>query len=171
MNFKTGITSICMLAALVGSAMAAMTVPKGTAVSLVFDQAVSSKTAHSGDKIMLHVGQDVMVNGKTIIKAGTKASAVVTEVHGRGRFGKNGQLKVSINPIMVNGAAVTLQPRQKGAMVGGTRGAQTAAVSGAGLIVLGPIGLGAGYFVVGKQVNVKVGDPLETEVSKDVRVR
>lgn len=170
MNFKAGIASIAALVALVGSALAS-TLEKGTPVTLAFDQAFSSKHVKAGDQVRLHVVDNVMVDGKVVIKQGTQVSAVITNVQKNGRFGKNAQLKLDISPVRYHGTEIPLQPRQKGNMIGGTRGTTAAGAAGAGALILGPLGLGAGYFVVGKSVNVKVGDHLETQVSEDVHIR
>src|SRR4051812_45839498 len=135
MNFRTTLASCVALLALTANAVA-MTISKGTAVTLAFDQPLSSKNAHAGDQVRLHVVDDLVVGGKTVIKSGTKVSAVVSEVHGKGRFGKNAQMKLTIDPVMVHGVEVPLQPRQKGNMVGGSRGTQAAGAAGAGALVL-----------------------------------
>lgn len=169
MNLQRLLTTASFCAVSMASFAQTM-LPKGTPVDLAFDQAVSSKTAKAGDRVMLHVMNDVTVGGKTALRRGTKVSATISAVNKKGRFGKNAELKFTINPISSGHAMVTLQPRQKGNAVGGTRGNQAAAVAGGGALVLGPLGLAAGYFVVGKTVNVKPGDKLMTEVSKDVKV-
>ncbi len=143
---------------------------KGTPVSLTFDQGLSSKTAHVGDKVMFHVADDVTVGGTVVIKRGARASATISEMQKKGRFGKNAQIKLTINPIKVGSVDVPLQPRQKGNIVGGKRGAQAAGVSGAGLVVLGPLGAAAGYGIVGHEVDIKAGGKLETQVSADVQI-
>jgi hypothetical protein len=170
MNWKAGIAAGAALFSLVGSALAEL-VPKGTPVQLIFDQSLSSKTAHAGDRVRFHVGEDVTVNGHVIIKSGTRVTATVDKVNKRGRFGKNAELKLMIDPVRSHGTMIPLQPRQKGNMIGGTRGTTAAAAAGGGALVLGPLGLAAGYFVVGKAVNVHPGQKLETQVSEDVNVK
>lgn len=149
----------------------AAVLPKGTVVTLAFDQAFSSRTAHKGDSMRLHVVNDVSLGSQVVVRRGTRVTMTITDVKKNGRFGKNGQIKMSLAPIEVRGASIPLQPRQKGNMVGGSKGAKAGGLAGGGLLILGPIGLGAGYFVVGKSVDVKVGDKFETQVSEDVRVR
>lgn len=169
MNFKTILATTAALLALASQSLA-ITLAKGTPVDLAFDQAFSSKSAKVGDRVRLHVIADVSDGGKVAIKRGTPVTARISDLKKRGRFGKNAQLKLDIDPIIVKGVVVQLQPRQKGNMIGGKRGTTAAGAAGAGAIVLGPIGLGAGYFVVGKAVDVKVGDRLETQVAQDVRI-
>jgi hypothetical protein len=169
MNVRTALVVLIAIASMATTAMA-QTLKKGTPVTLAFDQALTSKTAKAGDRVKLHVVNAVMLGSKTVIAAGTHVTATISEVQKKGRFGKNAQLKLDIDPVMGRGTSIPLQPRQKGNMIGGTRGNQAAGVAGAGALVLGPLGLGAGYFVVGKAVNVHAGQKLETQVSEDVMI-
>lgn len=146
-------------------------IPRGTAVSLVFDQDLYSKTAKVGDTVMMHVDRDVIVGGRVIIQAGTREDALIAGVSGRGRFGKNASIRLALNPV--NGSRDTmipLQPRNAGSSFKGSRTDHAALAAGAGLIVLGPIGLVGGLFISGKEVKIKPGDRLESEVARDVRM-
>lgn len=165
------VIAVLAAAALVVPSLAAVVLTKGTTVDLAFDQALSSKKAKVGDTVRLHVKNDVRAGGKVVVPAGTKVTGVLSKVEGRKRFGVNATMQITLNPIMVSGQKVTLAPRNKGAQIGGTRGNMAAGAAAGGAAVLGPIGLVGGYFVVGKNVNIKVGDKLETEVTKDVRFR
>jgi hypothetical protein len=137
----------------------AQSIPTGTEVRLVFDQAVSSKTAKPGDKVKLHVADDVSVNGKTYLKADTPVTGVISSVKKRAHFGQNARLQLTLLPVH----NITLSPKTAGKSTG-SRPDHAAEAAGAGAVVLGPIGLLGGYFVVGKSVEIKVGDPLVTEV-------
>lgn len=145
-----------------------VTLKKGADVHLVFDSSLSSKTAKEGDRIKFHVEKDVDVDGKTVIKEGTKVAGTVKSVHGRGRYGVNARVQLLMDPIRsVSGKMVGIQPKTRGQDVGNRTG-EAAGASTAGLIVLGPLGLGAGYFIVGKEVNAKPGSKTTVEVSKDI---
>jgi hypothetical protein len=157
---------VAMLA--MATAASAQTVDKGTPVLLVFDEPLNSKTAKEGDTVKLHLRDDLRADGRIIVKRGTTIGARIDEINKRGRFGKNGRIKLKIDPLRYHGMEIPLQHRQKGALIGGKKGTQAAAASGAGALVLGPLGLAAGYFVVGTAVNVKAGDVLQTEVAEDV---
>jgi hypothetical protein len=158
-----------ILAALAVGLMAAVAsadrIPEGTPVDLVFDQAISSAHAHKGDVVRLHVRHDVVVDGHVVIARGTREEATVAAVSRRGRFGKNGTIKLSLTPIDgTDGHHHPLQPRHKGKEFQGSKTDQAAIASGAGLIVLGPIGLVGGVFITGKDVQLKPGDKLDTEI-------
>ena len=157
-------TGALMLAAF--AAFASTWVPKGTHVTLVFDEALSSRTAKVGDAVPLHVKDDVVVNGKTVLKAGTHVRGLIGSVRKNNHFGVNARMQITVDPI--NG--IPLVPRTTGKDTG-SRADHAAEAAGAGALVLGPIGLVGGYFVVGKPVEIKEGDIIETEVSKNVTVR
>jgi hypothetical protein len=144
-----------------------VTVPKGTDVPLVFDQALSSKTARIGDRVALHVGANVMAEGRTVIREGTKVTGVISKVEKRKHFGVSAKMQITLNPVhSVTGTLLPLEPKSKGKYTG-SRSDQAAYASGGGALLLGPIGLIGGYFVVGKQINIHPGDHLFSEVSRD----
>jgi hypothetical protein len=163
-----------VMAALVfaGSASAQrVVVPKGTPVDLAFDSAFSSKTAKVGDVVPLHVTRDVVVRGHTIIRKGTRVTAVISDVSKRKRYGVNAKIQLALNPVNTTfGRSIPLEPRSQGRYVGRKTGGAAAATLG-GAALLGPVGLVGGYFISGRSVNVKPGDPLATEVSKSVVLR
>ena len=147
-----------------------ITVPKDTDVTLVFDQALSSKTAKEGQQVKLHVQNDVMVGDKTIIKGGTPVTGVVSKVEKRKHFGVNAKMRIALNPVRTaSGAMLALEPREKGKVAGSKTG-EAAGASAGGALLLGPIGLVGGYFVVGKPVNVKVGDTIVSTVTHDTTI-
>jgi hypothetical protein len=156
---------VCTFALAAIAAFANVWVPKGTQVSLAFDEAISSKNAKVGDTVKMHVIDDVLVNNKTVLAAGTPVTGIISSVRKRAHFGVNAKMQITLQPVQ----GITLTPRTTGKQTG-SRPDHAAEISGAGALVLGPIGLVGGYFVVGKSVEIKEGDRLETEVSKNVTV-
>lgn len=148
----------------------AQVIQKGTDVDLKFAQTLNSKTAHVGDMVKLQVASDVMADGKRVLRAGMPVTGVIEKVDKRDHFGKNARIRIAINPIRVHGGVINLEPRDK-QNITGRRSDTAAAASGGGALLLGPVGLVGGYFVVGKQVKVHAGDPLYTQVSRTVRLR
>jgi len=157
---KTVVTAALTLLAL--AAFASTKVPAGTEVPLVFDQDVNSRHVHPGDKVKLHVSDDVYVHGKLIMSRGTPVVAEIESVRKNERFGINANLKLTLHDV----EGIPLQTRTAG-KDSGSRADHAALASGAGALVLGPIGLLGGYFVVGKPVKIHQGDHLDTQVSKD----
>lgn len=149
--------------------LAQTVVPQGTPVHLKFMQKLDSRKAHAGDRVKLAVAEAVMVNGKSVMPAGMAVTGVIEKVTKRDHFGKNASLRLALNPVRVGNTMVTLQPRDK-QQITGRRSDTAGAASAGGALVLGPIGLVGGYFVMGKPVIVQVGDPLLTAVSRTVAV-
>lgn len=163
MKMLTKIVSTAVLGMASLAVMASVFVPKGTHVTLAFDDAVSSKTAHVGDKIRLHVANDVIVNNVTVLHAGTPVKGLISGVRKHTHFGVNASMHITLEPI--NGIPLVPRTEEK---LSGSRADHAAEVSGAGALVLGPVGLLGGYFIVGKPVEIKQGDTIETETSKGV---
>src|SRR5580692_8226997 len=87
-------------------------IPRGTQVTLEFDQDLYSKTAKAGDTVMMHVARDVIVDGHVVIQAGTREDALIASVSGRGKFGKNASIRLALNPVRGPGdRQIQLQPR------------------------------------------------------------
>jgi hypothetical protein len=158
-----------LLAASASAKVERITVPKGTEVILAFDQALSSKTAKVGESVALHVKNAVKIAGHTILAAGTKVTATISQVDKRKRYGVNAKMRMVLNPVRsAYGGMITLEPRSKGQYVGGKKTNEAAGATAGGAILLGPVGLVGGYFIHGKAVTIKVGDQLATQVSKTV---
>lgn len=167
---RAGLLIIPMLLAISIAAQAAtVMVRKGTDVPLVFDRALSSKTARVGDRVPMHVASDVIVNGSTVIRSGTKVTGIISKVEKRKRYGVSAKMQITLNPVRFSNVSIPLEPKSKGKYTG-SRTDQAAYATGGGALLLGPVGLLGGYFVVGKPVNVRVGEKLISEVSSDTAV-
>jgi hypothetical protein len=136
-------------------------VPDGTEVNLRFEQALSSRTAKAGDTVRFTVANNVVVGGKTVLATGTPVTGVIEAVSKRDHFGKNARIRLVLNPVH----GIHLDPRDKGKPFSGSKTDKAAMASGAGALLLGPVGLAGGYFFTGKSVMIKAGDMLRTEVS------
>lgn len=147
-----------------------VTVKKGTDLHLVFDSSLSSKTAKVGDRVRFHVEDPLQVNGTTVVARGTKVIGIIQGVHGRGRYGVNARVQLHMTSVRaVNGQAIPIQSKTRGSSVGNRTGEAAAATAGSALL-LGPIGLAAGLFVVGKNVSAHPGDKATVEVARDTTV-
>jgi hypothetical protein len=163
---------LCLTTVLATLALASMAtiVPKGTDVRLAFDDGITTKTARAGDKVSFHVVDDVVIDGQVVIKKGTAATGTVGKVERGRRFGVNARLQIKLDPIVTEGNTIPIATRLKGKRTGG--GTDKAGMaSGAGMLVLGPVGLGIGYFITGKDVKVNPGDTMITEVTADTDVK
>lgn len=171
MQFASCLTVISFtLATTIPACAEDLVLKKNTDVHLLFATPLSSKTAHPGDKVRFTVEDPVMVDGKEVIKEGTPAVGTVTKVSKRGRYGVNAHIQLIMNPIRtVSGKRAPLGFKTKGQDVSSRTGDAAAATAG-GAILLGPIGLVGGLFILGKNVNAKPGDKMTVNVDQDTVV-
>ena len=144
---------------------------KGADVHLEFDSSLNSKTVQPGARVWFHVKDPVMADGRVIVAAGTKVGSTVEKVHKRGRYGVNATVELQMDSLRtVTGKRIPLRAKTRGHSVGGRTGEAAAATAG-GAILLGPIGLVGGLFILGKSVNAHPGDKATVEVARDTNVR
>jgi hypothetical protein len=147
-----------------------MMIPRGTDVVLVFDAPLNSKFARVGDEVPLDVRDGIVMDGVTVLAAGTPVTGRIEEVSGHRAFGINAKMRIAINPVETRyGRTLLLEPRQEGKVVGRRTG-DAAAISGGGMILFGPVGLLGGLFVHGKPAVVHTGDELVTQIAHNTLI-
>jgi hypothetical protein len=133
------------------------TVPLGTHISVVTDQAVSSKEAKVGQTITGSIGKDVMVGDKVVIQKGSEVKLSVSSVQASGRLSTPAKLYLRLRSVTVKGKTYTVATNSAGrtekgkgkrdagfigggaaggaaigALAGGGKGAAIGAAAGAG---------------------------------------
>lgn len=146
-------------------------VPEGKDVNLKFTKALSSRTVREGQTVWFTVANDVEVGDRVILRKGTRVSGYISQVDKKGRYGVNASLRIALNRVKTRGGYLTLEPREKGKHVAGEKSTEAAAATVGGAALLGPVGLIGGYFIVGKEVNIKPGAVLRTEVANTTYLR
>ena len=114
--------------------------PAQTEVLLRLNSQLSSRDHHEGDTFPLTVVNDVSIDGRVVIPAGTRAIGQVTWRTGRGGFGKSGKLEIMMRYLELGGRRIPLTGffRQDGeGNTAATVGAVVAAGIVGGLIVRG----------------------------------
>jgi len=148
----------------------AQSLPSGTHITVRTDSQISSGTAHVGQSFRANLVKDVVIDGKTIAKAGAPARGKVTYAESSGRLHAPGQVSIRLTSIqLANGKTLALSTsafREKGkshtksnvTKIGG--GAAAGAViggiadGGKGALIGTAVGAGAGTGVAaatGKQ--------------------
>jgi hypothetical protein len=74
-----------------------ITLRNGTQIHLKLGKTISSATAHVGDIVDLTVMEEVMVDGISVIPAGSSAIGIVSEAEPKKRMGHGGKLAFSVN--------------------------------------------------------------------------
>jgi hypothetical protein len=140
-----------------------VTLPAETLVRISLLQSVNSGTTKVGDKVPYRVVDDVMVDGRMVIPAGTEAVATVTEVSSAGPLGRDGRIVIDFGRVAsLDGTFVELRVDQRATEK--NKSLELAAgASMAGVMLLGPVGLVGGYFIKGKDVGIQERQPFYVE--------
>jgi hypothetical protein len=155
-------------------------VPENTALHVTLDQAVTSDQNRPGDHFEATVSEPVVIDGKTVIPEGARATGLVVDAKRSGHLMGRAQLHLALEAIQVGGKSYDIRTASPGrvgrdhkkrnwVLIGG--GAGTGALIGAvaaggkGALIGGPIGAGAGVaaaFFTGQR-DIKL--PAETQLS------
>lgn len=170
---------------LVPMALAAQgTVPAGTSVTVNLDQSVSSKTARAGQTVAGSVAHDVVVDGKTLIPKGSRATLMVTTAQASGRLSTPAKLWMRLNSIDVHGQSYRVATNSSGRTMtgkgkrdavaiggGAAAGAIIGAIAGGGKGAAIGAGAGAGAGTVGAAATGKkdIEFPAETKLRFTIR--
>ncbi|MGI6611077.1 MAG: hypothetical protein ACOX4G_15045 [Limnochordia bacterium] len=143
----------------------------GTTVKIKLLTELSSTTSKEGDLVHYQVLSDVSQDNKLVIPTGACGTGVVQKVKKAGPFGQEGQVGIDFGSLRaIDGTLIpmTFQPRSAS---GVGQGELAAGASLGGMVLLGPLGLAAGYLVQGKAQSIPVGTELTVEVKDAVTVR
>lgn len=131
----------------------------GTALRLVTDSDVNSKTAQVGDPVTLRLDEDLKVGDSIVVAKGAEVDATVSAVDRRGHFGVPGDITFEVHAIRSGTLTIplsgneTLQGLDKSEPV-----REMAPIPG--------VGIGA-LFIRGKDAEIKPGMALTASVAKD----
>src|SRR2546429_6252207 len=116
MNLRIGLVRTSLAAAFLLGAVAAAagTVPKGTVISVVTDQPVSSKDAKAGQPVSATVAKNVTIGGKVLIPKGATAKLSVSGVQASGRLSTPAKLYLHLVSVTVKGKAYTFATSSAG---------------------------------------------------------
>jgi hypothetical protein len=85
------------VAPVASSSPSEITLRNGTPIHLKLGKTISSATAHVGDVVDLKVMEEVIVDGISVIPAGSTAIGLVSEAEPKKRMGHGGKLAFSVN--------------------------------------------------------------------------
>jgi len=157
---KKGIIPISILCFTVFAKAQPIKLQDGTQVDIITTQAISSKSAKEGEQIIFQMAEDVMVDGKIVIKANSIVKGEVTEVEKAKMLGKAGKLEFSLDYAKaVDGQNIRLRATK--ALEG--KGNEGGAIAGA--IFFAPLAL-----IKGKEVTIEKGKRFTVYVDRDYAI-
>jgi hypothetical protein len=139
-----------------------VTLAEGTAFTALTAQPLSSKTAGTGDPVMLEVAENVRVGDVVVISAGTAVRAVVSDVRHASRMGQSGTLNLRVeSTTAVDGSTVALRAT-RAAAADNTTGTTVALA-----VVVSPLFL----LRKGREIEYRVGSPISVFTASRMTVR
>lgn len=118
-------------------------VPADTAIPVVLDQTLSSKTATAGQPFLATVETAIEVDGRVAIPKGARASGVVKDAKAAGRFKGGSVLSLSLTNVTIDGTSYDISTSAPSFTHGG-KGKRTAVAVGGGAGLGAVIGAIAG---------------------------
>ena len=187
-----GPTGAVVTANAAAPAVREVTLPVGTRLPVVLDTGVGSDTSRVEQPVQAHIARAIVVNGQTVLPAGTRVSGVVTDARRSGKVKGLAHVGVRFDTLAPRGVDERYQIRTSavgrtapstkkkdaleigapaaggaiiGALIGGKKGAAigTAAGGGAGTAVV--------LSTRGKEVHLPKGSALTLRLSAPVTIR
>jgi hypothetical protein len=149
------------------STVIASSMPAGTAVlrtgtevplRLSEELTTKGKQLRVGQRFHMEVAEAVVMNGVTVIPAGSPAMGEITDVRNKGMWGKSGHLGARILYVTVNGRQIRLSGSFDDKGVTGTAGVIAA-------VAFVPV---VGFFTTGTSAAVKSGASVKGFIDEDV---
>jgi hypothetical protein len=129
-------------------------VPRGTDVTLAFDQNLNLRNANVGDQVTFRVKHDVRVDRRTVVNDGTLVTGVISRI-GQRRFGGNAGLRIDLNGVpSIYGDLLTIGPVGGNQYIGGRSNRRFN-------------GSMSSFWIRGQSFRMRRGDILQAEVVKD----
>lgn len=167
-----------------------ITLPAGTQLPLRLETALASDTASVEDPVRATLRRDVVVDGVTVLPAGTELRGVVTAAQRSGKVKGRARLAFRFTEVALDGQSYRIRTSSVVRTAQGTKKQDAAKIgigAGAGAIVGGivgggkgaavgsAVGAGAGTGVVlatrGEEVRLSAGTPVTVNLSEAVPVR
>ena len=135
----------------------------GTPVVLKLSEELTTKDKKLklNQHFQMEVAEDVVVEGKVVVPAGTPAVGEITDVRNKGRWGKSGRFAGQVLYLTVSGRQIRLNG------VFDSKG--TAGGIGA-VAVSAIVFLPAGFFISGTNAKLPIGTPLKGFIGEDVQL-
>jgi hypothetical protein len=165
-------------------------VPSGTALAIVLEQELSTKSAKVEDPVVASLAEDVSVDGEVLLPKGAEVHGHVVSSVRSGRTKGRARIVVAFNEVRVNSRSYTIDATgfdvtagsskgkdakiaggsaAAGAIIGGIAGGGSGALKGG--LIGGAVGGGAVLATRGVEVELKAGTPYKIELKKSLHVR
>ena len=156
-----------------GTLASAQSLPAGTRITVRTDSQINSATAHIGQSFHANLVRDLVVDGKTMAKAGAPAKGKVTYAKSSGRLHAPGQITVRLTSLqLANGKTLPVSTsgfRTKGKSHTKSNVTKIGGGAAAGALIGGLAGGGKGA-LIGTAVGAGAGTGVAAATGKQEAV-
>jgi hypothetical protein len=165
-------------------------VPTGTALTIVLEQELSTKTARPEDPVVASLADDVAVDGEVLLPKGAEVHGNVVSSVRSGRTKGRAHIVVAFTEVRVNSRSYPIEATGFDVTAGSSKGKDAKIAGGAaaaGILIGGIAGGGSGALkggliggaaggaavlaTRGVEVELKAGSEYKIELKKSLRVR
>jgi hypothetical protein len=168
---NSGKSLVCLLTLAVLAS--AQSVPAGAHITVRTDSQINSGSAHVGQSFHANLTKDLVVDGKTVAKAGAPAKGKVTYAKSSGRLHAPGELTIRLTSIqLANGKTLLLSTsgfRAKGKSHTKSNVTKIGGGAAAGALIGGVAGGGKGA-LIGTAVGAGAGTGVAAATGKEEAV-
>jgi len=129
-------------------------------LTMAEDLTTQHKELKNGQRVQLQVAENVTLNGRVVIPAGSPATGELTDIRNKGMWGKSGH---------INGRVLYARVGDRQIRLSGTFNEHgstgTAGVVGAVLLI--PV---AGFFMTGTSARMPIGTPVKAFLDEDLKL-
>ena len=148
-------------------------VPAGTVVRLQLMETLKPSVTKKGDRVLLKLTHNLIVNNKLVAPVGAPAEGIVTSVKKPRSFGRPSEIRLSVKSLKTLGDPTLPLSEGEASKKATEFEASYAAAAGTSLVgalALGPLGLAGGFFIRGNAKEVPAGAIMYSETEKNVSV-
>lgn len=164
--------STCALLLALGSWAMGQTIPAGTHVTIRMGSQLTSANARSGQSFTGTLARELVINGKTVARAGAPVRGTVTHAKSSGRLHAPGELSVRLTSIEVGGHMLPVSSsayRAKGKSHTKSNVTKIGGGAGAGALIGALAGGGKGA-MIGAGVGAAAGTGVAAATGKEEAV-
>jgi len=151
-----------------------VTLPEGTSLPLRLRSAVASDTSRVEDAVRAELRDAVVVNGKTVLPAGTEVAGVVTAAERSGRVKGRARVAYRFDTLTHAGERYDITTALLSHQAEATKGEDATKIAvgaGAGAAIGGAAGTGAVLATRGEEVRLGPGASVTTRLTAPLTIR
>ena len=138
-------------------------IPSGTKINLILETPIDEITSRIDDEITAKTSEDVIIDGNTVVSAGSTVVGKISEINPAKRLHKSGSIRIEFkNLALSDGRQIPIVANvlTRSGLIKGKYTKKTALISGATIVAPAAAGFGAGLAAEGSPVGGTIGAAL-----------